>query len=98
VQSPVCHPEPLAALFAGAGLQTVTVDALVTPILFRNFDDFWQPHLLGGSSPAQRYVTSLSAGQRTALRDRLQAMLPIADDGSIPLLGHVWAIRGTKEA
>jgi SAM-dependent methyltransferase len=98
VESPVCHPEPLAALFAGAGLRAVTVDALVTPILFRDFDDFWQPHLLGGSSPAQRYVTSLSAGQRTALRDRLQAMLPIADDGSIPLLGHVWAVRGTKEA
>jgi SAM-dependent methyltransferase len=96
VQSPVCHPEPLAALFTSAGLQAVTVDALVTPIVFRDFDDFWQPHLLGGSSPAQRYVTSLSADQRTALRERLQAMLPMADDGSIPLLGHVWAVRGTK--
>jgi SAM-dependent methyltransferase len=96
VQSPVCHPEPLAALFTSAGLQAVAVDALVTPFVFRDFDDFWQPHLLGGSSPAQRYVTSLSADQRTALRERLQAMLPIADDGSIPLLGHVWAVRGTK--
>jgi SAM-dependent methyltransferase len=96
VQSPVCHPEPLAALFAAADLRAVTVDALVTPIVFRDFDDFWQPHLLGGSSPAQRYVTALSAGQRTALRDQLRAMLPIADDRSIPLRGHVWAVRGTK--
>jgi hypothetical protein len=92
----VCQPEPLAALFAGAGLRDVTVDAVVVPTVFRDFDDFWQPHLLGGSSPAQRYVTSLSADQRTALRERLQAMLPMADDGSIPLLGHVWAVRGTK--
>ena len=96
MQSPVCHPESLAARFVAAGLRAVTVDALVTPIVFRDFDDFWQPHLLGGSSPAQRYVTSLSAGQRTALRDQLRAMLPIADDGSIPLRGHVWAVRGTK--
>jgi SAM-dependent methyltransferase len=94
-QCAVCQPEPLAALFAGAGLQAVTVDAVVVPIVFRDFDDFWQPHLLGGSSPAQRYVTALRAGQRTALREQLHAMLPIADDGSIPLLGHLWAVRGT---
>jgi SAM-dependent methyltransferase len=98
LQAPLCHPEPLAALFAGAGLQAVTVQAVVVPTVFRDFDDYWQPHLLGGSSPAQRYVASQGAGQRTALRERLHAMLPIADDGSIPLLGHVWAVRGTKSA
>jgi trans-aconitate methyltransferase len=98
LQCPLCQAEPLAALFAGAGLQDVTVQAVVVPIVFQDFDDYWQPHLLGGSSPAQRYVASQGAGQRTALRERLHAMLPIADDGSIPLLGHVWAVRGTKTA
>jgi SAM-dependent methyltransferase len=95
-QYAVCHAEPLAALFGEARLQAVTVDAIVVPTVFRDFDDLWQPHLLAGSSPAQRYVASLGAGQRTALRERLHAMLPIADDGSIPLRGHVWAVRGTK--
>jgi SAM-dependent methyltransferase len=95
-QIPLCHPEPLAILFAGAGLQAVTVQAVVVPTLFRNFDDYWQPHLLGGSSPAQRYVSSLGDEQRTALRERIQTLLPMADDGSIPLLGHLWAVRGTK--
>jgi SAM-dependent methyltransferase len=97
-QESVSHPEPLAALFAGAGLHTVTVDAIVVPIVFRDFDDYWQPHLLGGSSPAQRYVASQGEGQRAALRERLQTELPVAADGSIPLLGHVWAVRGTKQA
>jgi SAM-dependent methyltransferase len=97
-QMPLCQPEPLAALFAGAGLQAVTVQAVVVPTLFRDFDDYWQPHLLGGSSPAQRYVASLGDAQRTALRERLHAMLPIDADGSLPLLGHVWAVRGTKQA
>jgi len=97
-QVSVCHPEPLAALFVGAGLQVVTVEAVVVPTVFRDFDDYWQPYLLAGSSPAQRYVMSLGAGQRAALRERLQTILPMADDGSIPLLGRVWAVRGTKEA
>ena len=94
----LCHPEPLAALFAGAGLQAVTVQAVAVPIVFRDFDDYWQPHLLGGSSPAQRYAASQGAEQRTALRERLHATLPIADNGSIPLLGRLWAVRGTKQA
>jgi SAM-dependent methyltransferase len=98
LRTPLGRPEPLAALFAGAGLQAVTVEAVEVPIVFQDFDDYWQPHLLAGSSPAQRYVSSQGAGQRTALRERLQTILPIADDGSIPLLGRLWAIRGTKEA
>ena len=94
----LCHPEPLAALFAGADLQAVTVQAVAVPIVFRDFDDYWQPLLLGGSSPAQRYTASQGEGQQSALRERLHATLPIADDGSIPLLGRLWAVRGTKDA
>jgi hypothetical protein len=74
----------------------VTVQSVVVPIVFREFDDYWQPHLLGGSSPAHGYVASQGAGPRTALRERLQTMLPMAHDGSVPLLGHLWAVRGTK--
>ena len=95
-QDSVSHPGSLAALFTGAGLQSVAVQAIVAPIVFRDFDDYWQPHLLGGSSPAQRYVASRGEGQRAALRERLWTELPMAADGSIPLLGHVWAVRGTK--
>jgi SAM-dependent methyltransferase len=95
-QPPLGHPE-LASLFAGAGLQAVTVQAVVVPIVFRDFDDFWHPHLLGGSSPAQRYVASQGVDRQTALRERLQTMLPIADDRSISLRGHLWAVRGAKD-
>ena len=70
VQFPLCHPEPLAALFAKTGLQDVAVEAIEVPTIFRDFDDYWQPHLLGGSAIAQRYVASLDEGQRTALRER----------------------------
>jgi ubiquinone/menaquinone biosynthesis C-methylase UbiE len=95
-QFTICAPEPLTQLFAAAGLHDVTVESVVMPVVFRDFDDYWQPHLLAGSSPAQRYATSLDAPALAALRDRLQATLPRAADGSIPLLGRVWAVRGTK--
>ena len=96
LRTPLGRPEPFAALFAGAGLRAVTVEAVEVPIVFRDYDDYWLPYLLGGSSPGQRYLAAQGDGLRTALRERLQAMLPIAADGSIPLLGRVWAVRGSK--
>jgi len=95
VQCPLCQPEPLIALFTAAGLQDVTVQAIDVATVFRNFEDYWQPHVLGGSGIAQRYVSSLADGQRVALRARLQATLPKAADGAIPLMARAWAVRGT---
>jgi SAM-dependent methyltransferase len=95
-QFPICQPEPLAAHFRRAGLATVAVQAIDIPTRFRDFDDYWQPHLLGGSGVAQRYVTSLDETQRAALRERLQSTLPIEADGSISLIARAWAVRGTR--
>ena len=43
-QFPICQPEPLTALFRGAGLRAVTVEAIEIPTTFRDFDDYWRPH------------------------------------------------------
>jgi SAM-dependent methyltransferase len=94
VQFPLCQPEPLTALFAAVGLQEVAVQAIDVPTNFRDFDDYWLPHVLGGSGIAQRYVTALEGEQREALRALLQTSLPIADDGTIALLARAWAVRG----
>jgi ubiquinone/menaquinone biosynthesis C-methylase UbiE len=96
MQFPLCHPEPLAALFASAQLQAVTAHAIDVPAVFRDLDDYWQPYLAGGSAMAQRYATSLGDKQRAALREQLRSILPKADDGSIHLLARAWAVRGTK--
>jgi SAM-dependent methyltransferase len=96
MQFPLCQPEPLATLFASAHLQAITVRAIDVPAVFRDVDDYWQPYLLGGSAIAQRYAASLGEEQRTALRAHLHSILPVAGDGSIPLIGRVWAVRGTK--
>jgi SAM-dependent methyltransferase len=90
---PLCHPEPLAHLFAGAGLREVLTRAIDVPTVFRDFDDYWSP-FLGGQGPAPSYLMSLDDERRVALRERLRATLPVAADGSISLIARAWAVRG----
>jgi hypothetical protein len=40
---------------------------------------------------------SLSEERRSALRDRIRARLPIAEDGSIDLIARAWAVRGRPQ-
>jgi SAM-dependent methyltransferase len=92
---PLCRPEPLAALFRGAGLGGVAVLAVEVPTEFRDFDDFWAP-FLGGQGPAPAYVMSLGEDRRAALRERIRSRLPLAADGSIHLTARAWAMRGSR--
>jgi SAM-dependent methyltransferase len=90
---PLCRPEPLAQLFAEAGLQRVEARAIDVPTVFRDFDDYWQP-FLGGQGPAPGYALSLDEPRRTALRERIRSRLPVGQDGSIHLMARAWAVRG----
>ena len=92
---PLCQPQPLVELFQSAGLKNVEVRAIDISTDFKDFDDYWSP-FLGGQGPAPSYTLSLSEDQRAALRERLRAGLPIALDGSIPLVARTWAVRGVR--
>lgn len=93
VRFPLCAPDALAALFAGAGLLEVQGTALEVPTPFASFEDYWGP-FLGGQGPAPGYVASLEDDARARLRDHLRERLPTADDGSIALKARAWAVRG----
>jgi len=90
---PICQPTALVALLNAAGLRDVQSQAIDVPTTFRNFDDYWSP-FLGGQGPAPGYAMSLDQERRGALRDRTRAKLPIASDGSIPLIARAWAVCG----
>jgi SAM-dependent methyltransferase len=92
---PICHPDRLAELVHGAGLEGVAARPIDIPTDFRDFDDYWQP-FMGGQGPAPSYSMSLSDERREALRERLRGALPTAVDGSIPLGARAWAVRGTR--
>jgi SAM-dependent methyltransferase len=90
---PICRPEPLARLFRDAGLAEVEVRPIEVPTRFRDFDDYWAP-FLGGQGPAPGYAMALDEPRRAMLREELRARLPVAADGSIPLVARAWAARG----
>ncbi|HEX6102055.1 MAG TPA: methyltransferase domain-containing protein [Alphaproteobacteria bacterium] len=92
---PICRPEPLQALFAGAGFTEIETQAIEVPTAFRDFEDYWTP-FLGGQAPAPAYCMSLSEEARAALRERLRETLPTEPDGSIRLIARAWAVRGRK--
>ena len=94
---PICNPQSLQELFAGAGLEQVSTRSIDVPTNFRDFDDYWQP-FLGGQGPAPGYAMSLSEASRAALRDRIRAALPIENDGSIRLIARAWGVRGLVPA
>jgi hypothetical protein len=93
---PLCRPAPLAELFTNARKRAVETRAIDVPTRFRDFDDYWTP-FLGGQGPAPGYAMSLSEERRSALRDRIRARLPIAEDGSIDLIARAWAVRGRPQ-
>ena len=92
IRFPLCRPEALEKLFAGAGLKGVEVTPIDIPTPFANFDDYWQP-FLGGQGPAPAYAMSLDETARARLRDRIRERLPIQADGSISLTARAWAVR-----
>ena len=90
---PICQPEPLFALWEGAGLTEISTRAIDVPTVFTDFEDFWNP-FLGGQGPAPTYVLSLDESDRNALREKVRAGLPISKDGSIHLIARAWAVQG----
>jgi SAM-dependent methyltransferase len=92
---PICRPDPLRALFEGAGLREVETGSIDVPTVFQGFDDYWTP-FLGGQAPAPGYCMSLADEARAALRERLRMSLPTEPDGSIRLIARAWTVRGRK--
>ncbi|NRQ32397.1 class I SAM-dependent methyltransferase [Nonomuraea sp. NN258] len=90
---PLCRPEGLRTLWAGAGLDDVRVRSVETATTFAGFDDYWRP-FLGGQGPAPAYAMSLTEERRRALRETLRARLPTGPGGAIPLTARAWAVRG----
>ena len=91
---PICREGALEQFLEDAGLRNVEGRAIDIPTTFKDFDDYWRP-FLGGQGPAPAYAVSLDEPARERLRDRVRATLPIAADGTIPLIARAWAVRST---
>jgi SAM-dependent methyltransferase len=94
VRFPLCRPEALDELFAGAGLRRVETTAIDIATRFADFEDYWRPFLLG-QGPAPTYAMSLGEEARARLRERIRGQVRLQTDGSIVLTARAWAVRGT---
>ena len=90
---PFCTADGLTKLAREAGLSAVACEAVATPTIFSSFDDYWRPFTMG-AGPAPGYVANLADEARQRLRERLEASLPHAADGSIAMQARAWAVRG----
>jgi SAM-dependent methyltransferase len=89
---PFCTPDQLRRTTQAAGLGDVEVAAVEAATEFADFDDLWRPFTLG-AGPAPGYCASLDPGARARLHARLQADLPVGEDGAITLGARAWGVR-----
>lgn len=89
---PLCRPDPLKALFEGAGLKSVSVRAIDIPTVFRDFDDYWTP-FLGKTGAAPTYLASVADNVKERIRRHLESRLAPAN-GPIELTARAWAVQG----
>jgi SAM-dependent methyltransferase len=87
--------EALAALWRAAGLTGVKTTVIEIPVHFADFADFWTSSTLP-AGPQARTIAALPEATRHDLRLQLQAMLPIAADGSITYTATANAVKGRK--
>ncbi|MFD7705505.1 class I SAM-dependent methyltransferase [Streptomyces caelestis] len=92
---PVCRPQALRAVWAGAGLVEVSVVPIEVPTVFTDFSDLWDP-FLAGQGPAPGYLAALGPAGRGRVREALSAKVPREADGSVALTALAWAVRGRR--
>jgi SAM-dependent methyltransferase len=92
---PICSPEGLRAAFQAAGFAVLAARNLDIATHFASFDEYWAGfQLFQGSAPI--YLASRRDCIREAIRDGLQAALPVQPDGSILLRARALAMRAQR--
>jgi SAM-dependent methyltransferase len=96
--SPYGSETGLSDLWTATGFANVQTRALVIPMEFSSFEDFWQRHS-NSQGPPKPYISSLSEDRRQLLQERLRTdILGNCPDGSITLRAKAWAVRGIVPA
>ncbi len=90
---PLCHDRELYELWTRGGLGQVEEAPLEITMPFENFDDFWNPFLLG-QGPAGTYVKRLTVGRTAALREELRHRTG-DPSGAFTLSARLWVVRGS---
>jgi ubiquinone/menaquinone biosynthesis C-methylase UbiE len=82
----------LQSLFAAAGLKSVEAREIEIAPTYSSFDDFWSSQT-ASVSPTAKFIGSLSAPERSRLREAVKSILPSNADGSVSYSACAHAIK-----
>jgi ubiquinone/menaquinone biosynthesis C-methylase UbiE len=89
----VSQRDNMRALWEQAGLQSVETCVIRIPIVYSDFNDFWQSNSVP-VGPGGKAIHDLSPSAREQLKRRLCEQLPIAPDGHIAYEAFANAVKG----
>ena len=99
-RDPALPPNPMVSgreamqeLWESAGLKSVDTEVIRIPVVYSDFDDFWNSNAVP-VGPQGKLIESMSAAERESLRARLPDHLPIASDGRIVYEAFANAVKG----
>jgi SAM-dependent methyltransferase len=89
----VARREAMRELWQGAGLKSVETEVIRIPVVFSDFDDFWNSNTVP-IGPQGKFIDRMSADEKERLRRRLHDHLPAGADGRIVYESFANAVRG----
>lgn len=91
---PMTRPGELVNAWNQAGFASVTDATVTIRMEYDSFDDYWAP-CEGKDGPQAEYVATLSAADRTRLKDAVRlAYVDGEPDGPRSFLAAAWAVKG----
>ena len=85
--------EAMQELWRKAGLDSIETYVIRIPVLFSDFNDFWNSNA-APIGPQGKLIAGMSAAAKEELRARLCRRLPIASDGRIVYESWANAVKG----
>jgi len=89
----VSRREAMQALWAEAGLETVDTRVIRVPVVYSDFDDFWNSNSVP-VGPHGKAIREMPPSVREQLRARVREQVPIASDGRIAYEAFANAVKG----
>jgi len=89
----VSSRDAMQALWEGAGLASIETRVIRIPIVYSNFDDFWNSNSVP-VGPQGKAIQAMAPGMREQLHARVRELLPAAPDGRIAYESFANAVKG----
>jgi SAM-dependent methyltransferase len=89
----VSRREVMRDLWEGAGLKSVETEVIRIPVVFSDFDDFWNSNTVP-IGPQGKAIDRMSVNEKERLRTQLRDHLPAGADGRIVYESFANAVKG----